>query len=194
LKYTIKKREDALIIVDVQRDFCLEGALPVPEGEKVVPVLNKYIKRFSKIGALIVATRDWHPPDHRSFKAYGGIWPIHCVQGTVGAEFYPELVLPKGMKVVSKATDSAREEYSSFDGTRLGDELKAIGIKRIFIGGLATDYCVKNTVLDALKLGFETILLEDAVRGVDVKKSDSKRAIKEMLEKGAKKITLFDLK
>jgi len=193
LKYVINKKEDALIIVDVQRDFCPGGALPVPEGNKVVPMLNDYIKKFSKAGALIVATRDWHPPNHISFKAYGGIWPAHCVQETKGAEFHPDIALPKGTKIVSKATNPAKEAYSGFDVTGLGEELKAMGVTRGFIGGLATDYCVKSTVLDALNLGFKTILLEDAVRGVNVKLGDSEKAVKEMLEKGAKKINLSDL-
>jgi nicotinamidase/pyrazinamidase len=194
LRCEIRKGEDALIIVDVQIDFCPGGALPVPEGDAVVPVLNRYIERFSEAGALIVATRDWHPPNHTSFKAYGGIWPVHCVQGTRGAEFHPDLKLPEGTKVVSKATDPLKEAYSGFDGTGLGEELKALGVKRVFVGGLATDYCVKSTVLDALKLGFKTVLLGDAIRGVDVKPGDSERAIREMLESGAEKITLSDLK
>jgi len=193
LKYVLDKNEDALIVVDVQRDFCPGGALPTPEGDKVVPVLNLYVKKFDEAKALIVATRDWHPPNHISFKAYGGVWPPHCVQGTRGAEFHPGLALPEKAKIVSKATDPAKEAYSGFDGTGLGEELKGMGIKRVFVGGLATDYCVRNTVLDALKLGFENMLLEDAVRGINLKSSDSENAIEEMLKKGAKKVTLADL-
>jgi len=193
LKYVIDKKKDALIIVDVQMDFCPGGALPVTEGDKVVPVLNDYIKTFSKAGALIVATRDWHPPNHLSFKEYGGIWPSHCIQGTDGAKFHPDLKLPRGTRIISKATVPEKEAYSGFDETGLGEMLKTMGVKRVFVGGLATDYCVKSTVLDAVKLGFETFLLEDAVRGVDVKPGDSERAIEEMLESGAKKITLSEL-
>jgi len=193
LKYVIDKKKDALIIVDVQMDFCPGGALPVTEGDKVVPVLNDYIKTFSKAGALIVATRDWHPPNHLSFKEYGGIWPSHCIQGTDGAKFHPDLKLPRGTRIISKATVPEKEAYSGFDETGLGEMLKIMGVKRVFVGGLATDYCVKSTVLDAVKLGFETFLLEDAVRGVDVKPGDSERAIEEMLESGAKKITLSEL-
>ncbi len=192
MKYLIDKDKDALIIVDVQRDFCSGGSLPVPEGEKIVPILNKYIEKFSKAGALIVATRDWHPPNHVSFKGYGGIWPPHCIQGTPGAEFHPDLNLPKEAKIISKATLADKEAYSGFDGTGLEIELKNAGIQRVFIGGLATDYCVKSTVLDALKIGFETVLLIDAIKGVDINPGDSERAIKEMIERGAKKALLSD--
>ena len=193
MEYRINKDKDALIIVDVQRDFCSGGALPVPDGEKIIPTLNKYIEKFSKAGALIVATRDWHPPNHMSFKDYGGIWPTHCVQGTLGAEFHPDLRLPREVKIVSKATSADKEAYSGFDGTNLERELKDAGIKRVFVGGLATDYCVKSTVLDALRLGFETILLIDAIKGVDVNPGDSERAIEEMIKRGAKKVSLNDL-
>jgi len=193
MKYRIDKDKDALIIVDVQRDFCSGGALPVPDGEKIIPTLNKYIEKFSKAGALIVATRDWHPPNHMSFKDYGGTWPSHCIQGTLGAEFHPDLKLPREVKIVSKATSADKEAYSGFDGTNLERELKDAGIKRIFVGGLATDYCVKSTVLDALRLGFETILLVDAIKGVDVNPGDSERAIEEMIKSGAKRASLNDL-
>ena len=193
MKYKINKNEDALIIVDVQVDFCPGGALPVPEGDKIIPVLNEYIKRFDEVGALIIATRDWHPPNHSSFKTYGGLWPPHCIQGTDGAKFHPDLRLPKRTKIISKATDPSKEAYSGFEGTGLSEELKKIGIKRVFVGGLATEYCVKNTVLDALKYGFEVFLLEDAIKGIDVNPGDVNRAIEEMLQKGAKKITLSDV-
>ncbi len=192
MKYIINKDEDALIIVDVQRDFCSGGALPVPEGEKIIPVLNRYIEKFSNAGAIIVATRDWHPPNHISFKNQGGAWPPHCIQGTSGAEFHPNLKLPKEAKIVSKATSADKEAYSGFDGTDLERHLKNAGIRRVFIGGLATDYCVKSTVLDALSLGFETVLLLDAIKGVDVNPGDSEKAITEMLKKGAKKGLLND--
>lgn len=193
MKYLIRKDEDALIIVDVQRDFCSGGALPVPEGEKIIPTLNEYIKKFSEAGALIIATRDWHPPNHVSFKKYGGPWPPHCVQGTPGVVFHPDLKLPKDVKIVSKATHANKEAYSGFDGTGLEAELKKDGIRRVFVGGLATDYCVKSTVLDALSLGFETVLLVDAIKGVDVNPGDSERAMAEMLKKGARKAVIDDL-
>jgi len=193
LKYKINKSEDALIIVDVQVDFCPGGALPVPEGDKIVPILNRYIEKFDKIGALIVATRDWHPPNHSSFKTYGGPWPPHCIQGTNGAKFHPNLRLPKRTKIISKATDPRKEAYSGFEGTNLGEELKKAGVKRVFVGGLAIEYCVKSTVLDALKHSFEVFLLEDAIKGIGAKPGDIEKAIKEMLREGAKKISLADI-
>ncbi|MFQ5821469.1 MAG: bifunctional nicotinamidase/pyrazinamidase [Candidatus Heimdallarchaeota archaeon] len=184
---------DVLIIVDVQRDFCPGGALPVPDGDKVVPILNEYIKRFKEARTQIYATRDWHPSNHISFQAYGGIWPAHCIQNSEGAAFHPDLTLPDEVKIVSKATDSSKEAYSGFDPPQLKDKLERTGIKRIFIGGLATDYCVKSTVLDALELGFETILLTDAIQGVNVNPGDSEKAIEEMISKGAITATLTDL-
>lgn len=192
MRVGIDKR-DALIIVDVQRDFCPGGTLPVPNGDAVVPVLNGYIKIFGKAGASIYATRDWHPPNHASFKEKGGIWPTHCVQGTEGAKFHPELELPKVAVVVSKATDPEKDAYSGFESTNLKEELEGKEIKRVFIGGLATDYCVKSTILDAIKQGFETVLLQDAIRGVNLKPHDAERAIKGMVAAGAKKATLHDL-
>jgi len=192
MRYTIDKDKDALIIVDIQRDFCSGGALPVPDGEKIIPIMNRYIEKFSEAGALIVATRDWHPPNHISFKKYGGAWPPHCIQETLGAEFHPDLKLPKEARIVSKASLPDKEAYSGFDGTDLEKELRDAGVRRLFIGGLATDYCVKSTVLDALRLGFQTVLLLDAIKGVDVNPGDSERAIREMLERGAKKAFLSD--
>lgn len=183
-------RKSALIVVDVQNDFCPGRVLPVPSGNEVVSPLNYYIKKFKEAEAPIYATRDWHPPNHISFKTRGGMWPPHCVQNTKGAEFHHDLKLPPETKVISKASDPDREAYSGFKGTDLKEELKRRGIERVFVGGLATDYCVRSTVLDALKLGFEVVLLEDAIRGVDVKPGDSDRAIEEMMKEGAKKAVL----
>ncbi len=183
---------DAIILVDVQNDFMPWGALPVPDGDKVVSVLNKYIRLFEENGGVIVASRDWHPENHSSFKPYGGIWPVHCVKDTEGAMFHKDLILPENTFVVSKATSKDRDAYSAFDGTNLVNVLKNNGIGRVFIGGLATDYCVKATVLDALTNGFCTFLLLDATRGVDVNKGDVEKAIDEMLNKGAVSITLSD--
>lgn len=177
--------DDSLIIVDVQKDFCPGGALAVPEGDKVIPPLMKYIEKFSQKGLFIVATRDWHPRKHKSFKEFGGIWPVHCVQKTEGADFHPDLKLPKKTKIISKATKVNKEAYSGFEGTELKKELKKRKVKRIFVGGLATDYCVKNTVLDGIKAGFFTFLLLDAIKSVDVNPGDGERAIKEMLDAGA---------
>jgi nicotinamidase/pyrazinamidase len=191
----IKLREkDALIIVDLQNDFCPGGALAVPEGDKIVPVLNAYIERFSNSKSLIVATRDWHPENHISFVEQGGIWPKHCVQNTKGAEFHPDLKLPLDSIIVSKATEPDKEAYSGFDGTNLDKLLKGKGVTRLFVGGLATDYCVRATVLDALRLGFCVFLLLDAIKGVNVQPEDSERAIVEMMEKGAIGIVFEEIK
>ncbi len=180
---------DALILVDVQRDFCAGGALPVPEGDQVVPNLNRYITIFDHARALIYATRDWHPSNHISFKQYGGIWPPHCIQNSEGAEFHTNLILTPDVTTISKATPD-KDAYSGFDDTVLAENLQKNKVKRLFIGGLATDYCVKNTVLDALKLGFETYVLIDAIRGVNVQPNDTQKAIDEMILNGAQPITL----
>jgi argininosuccinate lyase len=184
-KYTIG-RNSALIVVDVQNDFCPGGALPVTGGDEVVPVINQYINKFHEAGAPIFATRDWHPPNHISFKYRGGPWPLHCVQGTDGAAFHRGLKLPSEAIVISKATSPDEEAYSGFQGTDLAQRLRSIGVEKIFIGGLATDYCVKHTVLDAIKEGFRVVLLVDAVRAVDLKPGDGEKAIAEMVEKGAR--------
>lgn len=183
----------ALIVVDVQNDFCPGGALPVPEGDKVVPVLNRYIHKFTERGLPVYFTRDWHPEGHVSFKPQGGIWPTHCIQGAEGARFHSGLFIPSTAVIVSKGTSPRADAYSGFQGTDLHDQLKRKGVRRLFIGGLATDYCVKSTVLDALRGGFEAILLSDASKGVDVNPGDSERAAEEMVKEGAIKINLEDL-
>ena len=162
------------------------------DGDKVVPVLNKYIGKFRNSAAPILFTRDWHPPDHSSFKAEGGSWPPHCVQDSDGARFHPDLTIPKGAEIVSKA-DKKDEAYSFFQGTDLAERLKQRGIRTLFVGGLATDYCVRETVLDGLKHGFQVYHLDDASNGVNVNPDDSERALKEMVSKGAKRITLADV-
>jgi len=193
LKEDIKLgNKDALIIVDVQNDFIPGGALPVPAGDQVIPVLNEYIKLFKKAGAGVFATRDWHPPNHVSFKTYGGPWPPHCIQQSEGAKFHPDLKLPADSPIISKAMDPSKESYSGFDETELDAKLRTQSVKRVFVGGLATDYCVKNTVLDAIKLGFKTVLLLDAVQGINAKPGDAEKAVDEMSLKGAEKITLSD--
>ncbi len=185
-------KHTALVVVDIQNDFCPGGALPVAEGDKVVPILNKYIEKFRNAGAPIIFTRDWHPPDHSSFKAQGGPWPPHCVQNSEGARFHSNLLIPQEGEIVSKA-DKRDEAYSFFKGTDLATKLQGRGIKRLLVGGLATDYCVKETVLDGLKYGFEVFHLDDASRGVNVNPDDSERALQEMVTKGAKRITLRDV-
>jgi nicotinamidase/pyrazinamidase len=184
--------QTALVVVDVQNDFCPGGALPVKDGDQVVPVLNKYIEKFRLARAPIIFTRDWHPPDHNSFKEQGGPWPPHCVQNTHGARFHPDLMIPAEAEIMSKA-DEKDEAYSFFQGTDMNNRLHERGIKRLLIGGLATDYCVRETVLDGLRNGFEVLLLQDASKGVDVKPGDSGRAVEEMVSKGAKAIDLKDV-
>lgn len=176
---------DALIVVDMQNDFLPGGALAVPGGDEIVSLLNHYISHFHSLELPVVATRDWHPPDHCSFVEQGGTWPAHCVADTDGARFASELILPGEAIVVSKATRSDKDAYSGFAGTGLAATLRGRGIKRVFVGGLATDYCVLNTVLDALKAGFEVVLLRDAVRAVDVEPGDGVRALHEMDRLGA---------
>jgi nicotinamidase/pyrazinamidase len=183
---------DTLVIVDVQNDFCPGGALPVADGDKVIPVLNRYIEEFKTAHLPIFATRDWHPEETSHFNTHGGVWPPHCIQGTKGSEFHPALLLPEDVVVVSKGMGFEDDSYSGFQGADaeeipMGDLLRQRGVKRLFIGGLATDYCVKHTVLDGLKAGFKVVLLDNAIRGVDVKPGDSDRAIEEMVRAGAEK-------
>ena len=186
---------DALIIIDVQNDFCPGGSLAVTGGDEVVPILNQYIEQFTQARLPIFATRDWHPENTRHFKIHGGLWPPHCVQGTKGAGFRADLALPDDTVIVSAGTAPDEEGYSGFDGkdengAGLADLLRARGIERIFVGGIATDYCVRETVLDARKHGFKVVLLEDAVRGVNLRPGDSERAIAEMVRAGASTATL----
>lgn len=176
---------DALILVDVQLDFLPGGSLAVPHGDEVVPALNRYVAVFRGLTLPVVATRDWHPPDHCSFQAQGGPWPPHCVVGSEGARFAPLLDLPCEGRIVSKATTRDRDAYSGFEGTDLDEWLKRAGVSRVFVGGLATDYCVLNTVRDALRIGYATFLLADAVRAVDAQAGDGERAIAEMRRLGA---------
>ena len=176
---------DALILVDVQLDFLPGGSLAVSHGDEVVPVLNHYIAVFRRLTLPVVATRDWHPPDHCSFRAQGGPWPPHCVAGSDGARFAPLLDLPCEARIESKATARDRDAYSGFEGTDLDEWLQRAGVSRVFVGGLATDYCVLNTVRDALRIGYATFLLADAVRAVDVQAGDGERAIAEMRRLGA---------
>jgi len=181
---------DALLIVDMQNDFLPGGNLAVPHGDEVVPVLNRAIGAFEAQGLPVYATRDWHPERHCSFHAQGGPWPPHCVAHTRGAEFAPALRLPPAATVISKATSADRDAYSGFEGTDLDQRLRAAGIRRLFVGGLATDYCVLNTVRDALRLGYDVQLLTDAIRAVEVQSGDGQRAEEEMARLGAQRFSL----
>ena len=179
------RQGDALLIIDVQADFLPGGSLAVANGDAVVPPLNKWIARFAAAGRPIFATQDWHPADHCSFRDQGGSWPPHCVAGTSGAALADALALPADAVRVSKATQKDADAYSGFSGTQLDRHLRQAAIRRLFVGGLATDYCVRQSVLDALRLGYEVILLRDAVRAVDLRPGDGERAVAAMLDAGA---------
>ena len=180
---TGNQKKRALIIVDVQNDFCPGGALAVERGDEVVAPLNRLAEEFLKRGDLVVKSRDWHPPQTKHFAAYGGTWPVHCVQQTHGAEFHPGLLEDPRIIVVSKGT-SDEESYSAFGGTDLASLLREKGVEELWIGGLATDYCVKHTVLDALRAGFEVKALAGAMRPVERNPGDGQRAIEEMRRAG----------
>ncbi len=197
--YFRMKPKKALLIVDVQNDFCPGGALGVPEGDMIIPAINKYIKIFAKKKLPIFATRDWHLPRTRHFKDFGGVWPVHCIQNTKGAAFHPKLKLPKEAVLLYKGIDPQKDGYSAFEaeddrGVDLAHLLKRLGIKELYIAGLATDYCVKFSAKDALRQGLKVKILMDAIQGVNLRPNDSEKAAKEMAKLGAKKITLKDIK
>jgi nicotinamidase-related amidase len=171
----------ALIAVDVQGDFLPGGSLGVPDGFAVIPPLLAAAPHVD----MVIATRDWHPPNHVSFAARGGPWPVHCVAGTPGAALAPDIDRIAGV-VVSKGSNPDVDAYSGFDGTPLAALLRAGGVTRLLIGGLATDYCVRGTVLDARREGFDVEVLRDAVRAVEVQPGDGDRALEEMRAAGAR--------
>jgi nicotinamidase/pyrazinamidase len=189
MTFTIDPARDALVIVDVQNDFCPNGALGVAGGDRIVPVLNRYAERLARRRAPIFASRDWHPARTRHFKAGGGVWPPHCVQHTPGAEFHPDLVLPPGTEIVSKGMDPEEDAYSCFqaetaDGMPFAAVLGEHGVGRLFVGGLATDYCVKATALDAVRLGYDTTVILAGVRPVEREEGDGQRAVDAMADAG----------
>lgn len=195
-KLRLKK---ALLVVDVQNDFCPGGALGIRSGDEIIPALNKYIRFFHAQQRPVFLSRDWHPKKTRHFKKYGGVWPAHCIQDTRGAAFHSKLKFPREAIILSKGMDPEQDSYSAFGATDrhhvpLGLFLKMFGVTDLYVGGLATDYCVKQTVLDALKDGFNVYVLIDAVRGVDLKPTDAEDAIKEMVTRGAKKLTFDKMK
>jgi nicotinamidase/pyrazinamidase len=184
------QKKDALLIVDVQNDFCPGGALAVADGDQVVSVLNRVIADFERDGLPVIATRDWHPRRTSHFNTHGGAWPPHCVQDTMGAEFHADLALGKDAVIVSKGMEENADSYSGFDGVDargagLAELLRARGVERLVVGGLATDYCVKQTVLDGLQKGFTVVVLEDGVRGVNLNPDDARQALDEMKCAGA---------
>ncbi len=192
------KCKKALLIVDVQNDFCPGGALGIKDGDEIIPAINKYIKIFAAKKLPIFASRDWHPKKTTHFKKFGGVWPVHCVQGTKGAEFHPKLKLPKEAILLYKGMDPGKDSYSAFqaqtqNGMSLANLLKILDMKELYIAGLATDYCVKFTTHDAIRQGFKVKILLDAIKGVNLKPNDSENVIREMVKIGAKKITLKDM-
>jgi nicotinamidase/pyrazinamidase len=181
---------DALIVVDPQNDFCPGGSLAVPHGDEVFTVVNRAMPRFRHV----LATQDWHPPEHRYFQQFGGPWPYHCLQGTPGAEFHPALDAGRIQEVVRKGTDPQLDGYSGFAGTDLADRLHRRNVERIFVAGLATDYCVKATSIEAVAEGFEPYVLTDGIRPVEVQAGDGERALQAMADAGVKLITSHDLR
>jgi len=177
--------KQALIVVDVQNDFCPGGTLAVSHGDEVVAPLNELIDEFLERGDPIYKSRDWHPPQTKHFQAYGGTWPVHCVQNTKGAEFHPQLKDDPRIRVISKGLGDT-DCYSAFDETDLAAQLRDQGVQEVLVGGLATDYCVKNTVIDALKHGFKVKALKNAMRAVELNPGDGERAIQDMKAAGAR--------
>ncbi len=185
-------------MIDVQRDFCSGGALAVPAGDAVVPVLNDVLRAAADRRLPVYASRDWHPASTRHFVSGGGVWPVHCVAGGDGARFHPDLRLPAGAGVVSKGVEADEDGFSAFDGRledgrTLEESLRASGVTHVLAGGLATDYCVRHTVLDALRKGWRVTLLTDAIAAVDLEPGDGPRALEEMREAGAMLRTSADL-
>jgi len=186
----IDKKTDVLLIVDFQNDF-ITGSLAVPEAEKLIPIINKCIKKFS----IVIVSRDSHKENHPSFIPQGGPWPDHCVQNTYGAEIHPSIFFPKNTKVATIFKGFNQEAYSAFDRTTLDVMLKVMGTKRLFICGLATDYCVKATTIDATnKTMTEVFLLSDGVKAVNLNDGDGVNALGKIRYAGAKLITIADLK
>lgn len=192
------KLKKALLVVDIQNDFCPGGALGIAAGDKIIPVVNKYIKIFSQNKLPIFISRDWHPAKSAHFKKFGGVWPRHCVQNTKGASFHPKLKIPPEAIIISKGIDPEEDSYSAFQaqdasGQSLGDLLKIFGVEEIYIAGLATDYCVKYSAIDALKSGFKVKVLKDAIAGVNLKPTDSKEALLQIKARGGREIDLDEL-
>ena len=188
------RKGDALSVTDVQNDFLPGGALGVPHGDAIISPLNRAVELFKKNGLLIFFSRDWHPPDHSSFQDQGGPWPPHCVQKTPGADFPSALKIPEGSIIISKGAQKDREQYSTLgardsEGNTESDVMKKRGIRRVFVAGLATDYCVLNSVKDILAEGYEVYVLTDAIRAVNVNPGDGEEALEEMVRGGAKLIT-----
>jgi len=184
---------DALLVIDMQYDFLPGGSLGVPLGDEVLAPINALMASFAARGLPVYASRDWHPENHCSFAERGGPWPPHCVAETRGAAFSEALQLPADTVIISKADSADVDAYSAFNGTALADHLRQHGSARVFVCGLATDYCVLNTALDALANGFETVIVPEAMRAVNVQPQDGELAIARMREAGATTASLAEL-
>lgn len=182
------KTGDALLIIDVQIDFCPGGSLPIEDGDQIVPVLNEWIEAARVKEIPVYASRDWHPNKHPSFKENGGLWPVHCLQDSLGAGFHPDLDLPEGTVLISKGVRFDQDQNSAFDQTGLAVQLRKDGIRRLYVGGLAEDVCVLATVLDACHEGFETVLIRDATRSIS--QEGGRAARKTMRAAGAQFISM----
>ncbi|MGR9107931.1 MAG: isochorismatase family protein [Gammaproteobacteria bacterium] len=176
---------DGLLIVDLQNDFLPGGALGVHGGDLLIPVINEIIRKFREAGLPTYASRDWHPPEHCSFRGEGGPWPAHCVAGSPGAEFPAMLNLPPDVWIVSKATEVGMDAYSAFDQTTLAARLQADRVERLFVCGLATEYCVLSSAEDALRLGFRVVLVRDACAAIEKREGDEARALGALERAGA---------
>lgn len=184
---------DALLILDLQNDFCVGGSVAIAGGHTVAAQMAKAAAYFAAAGIPIYATQDWHPADHASFRTKGGPWPPHCVQGTPGAELHPDLNLPASAIIVRKGATPTKDAYSGFVDSDLEERLIAAGVKRVFVGGLATDYVVLNTVIDTLDIGLETYVIADAIDSMDIEPNDGLRALHLMQTTGAVIIAMADL-
>lgn len=190
------KSKKALVVVDLQNDFCPGGALGVQDGDQIIPVINQYVELFLSKNLPVFVSRDWHPTQTTHFKLFGGPWPPHCVQHTKGAEFHRDFRVPDQAVILSKGHDPQRDGYSVFDAQELGgkffeDLLDELGVQDLYIGGIATDYCVRMTSLDALNKRYNVHVLIDAIKGVA--ENDSQRAIDEIVEKRGKLKTYADV-
>lgn len=186
-------KDDALLVIDMQVDFLPGGALGVAAGHEVIAPINHLIELYRGQGLPVFASRDWHPDNHCSFAEQGGPWPPHCIANTPGAEFSAELALPDDAVIISKADTAGVDAYSAFSGTTLAARLRARGVNRVTVCGLATDYCVLNTVTDALEEGFATIIVPEAMRAVDVEAGDGRRALDRMVARGAVPVRLGEV-
>lgn len=176
---------DALLVADIQNDFLPGGALAISGGDEILPILMNYIRRFQAHGIAIFLTRDWHPFNHGSFRSQGGPWPVHCIAGSPGSLPPTLFATPPSAVIIYKATDRDQEAYSAFHHTALDRHLRALSVHRLFIGGLATEYCVLNSVKDARSLGYDVCLLMDGIKAVNLRPDDGRRAEEEMIRLGA---------